>query len=330
LAGPRKPMWACSCGKEGNWASRISCYECGKAPPAATLKLARENAAKQGGGNSGKGKGHAAAKEEEEEEPRQRVKRESGEAKEEEDKVGSATVLRFLQSNPELGKLAKDLVVKLREDEEGEDVPFKRDLQQALLHKQRVEARVQQANEGLEDLLRQRQELDEEIEERNKRVEEVQGQLAAAEEEVQALTAAECKHAVPADIPGQLGVLAKLVAAFTPEQRELFGLGKVCPEDLAKAADKAKIEAEAAATAAADAAAANSGKQGGKDGANGEAEAFKVPDFDEGADMDLDFDDGDLWKRIDEVRAEAAGDNKRAAALLGEYYKSKRPRRSRG
>jgi hypothetical protein len=66
LAGPRKPMWTCSCGKEGNFASRISCYECGKAPPAPTLKLARENAAKQGGGNSGKGKGQAAATDEEE------------------------------------------------------------------------------------------------------------------------------------------------------------------------------------------------------------------------------------------------------------------------
>jgi transcriptional regulator with XRE-family HTH domain len=181
LAGPRKPTWTCSCGKGANWASRVSCYECGRAPPAATLKLAREVAAKLGCGISEIGKGQAAAKEEEEDEVRLRVKRGRGEAKEEEDKVGSATVLRFLQSNPEPGKPAKDPVVKLREEKEGEDVPFKRNLQKALLHKQRVEARVQQANEGLEDLLRQRQELDEEIEKRNKRVEEVQGQLAAAE-----------------------------------------------------------------------------------------------------------------------------------------------------
>jgi hypothetical protein len=122
---------------------------------------------KMGGGSSGKGKGQAAAKESKEEKPRQRVEREGGEAMEEEDKVGSAAVQRRLG---------------------GEVVPFKRDLQQALLHKQRVEARVQQANEVLEDLRRQRQELDEEVEEWNKRVEEVQGQLAVSEEEVQALT----------------------------------------------------------------------------------------------------------------------------------------------
>jgi hypothetical protein len=244
--------------------------------------------------------------------------------------VDNVVVLRFLQSKPELEKLAKDLVAKLREEEEGEE-PFKRDLRQALLHKERVEGRVRQANEGLEDLLRQRRELDEELEARSKRIEEVQGQLAAAEEEVQTLTAAECKQSVPADLPGQLGVLAKMVAAFTPEQRELFGFGKVCPEEVAKAADKAKSEAEAAAKAEEDAAAERSGKQGGKSGANGEADPSKVPGFDdEGFDMDLDFDDGDLWKRIDEARAEAAGDNKRAAELLGEYYKSKRPRRSRG
>ena len=59
LAGPRKPTWTCSCGKEGNWASRVSCYECGKSPPAATLKLAREVAAKLGCGISEIGKGQA-------------------------------------------------------------------------------------------------------------------------------------------------------------------------------------------------------------------------------------------------------------------------------
>jgi hypothetical protein len=173
LAGPRKPRWTCSCGNGANWASRVSCYECDRAPPAATLKLARENAAKHGGGNSRIGKGRTAAKEEEE-------------------------------FDPELGKPAKDLVDKLRVGKEGEVVPFKRNLQQALLHKRRVEARVQQANVGLEDLLRRRQELEEEIERMNKRVEEKQGQLVAAEEEVKALMAeSHTPHAADA-FPGGL------------------------------------------------------------------------------------------------------------------------------
>jgi hypothetical protein len=160
-------------------------------------KLAREVAAKLGCGIPAEGKGQAAAKEEEEEEVRPRVKLGCGEPKEEEDKVGSAKVDRSRHGKSELGKPAKDIAEKFRSDKEAEDapVPFKRDLQQAWLRKQRVEARAQQANEVLDDMWRLRLELDVEVGKCRKRVEEVEGQLAASAEEVKALMAgtSECQ-----------------------------------------------------------------------------------------------------------------------------------------
>ena len=33
LAGPKTPVWSCSCGLDGNWASRIKCRGCGGAAP---------------------------------------------------------------------------------------------------------------------------------------------------------------------------------------------------------------------------------------------------------------------------------------------------------
>ena len=41
LAGPKNPRWSCSCGMDGNWASRVVCRECGKLAPQRIANAAR-------------------------------------------------------------------------------------------------------------------------------------------------------------------------------------------------------------------------------------------------------------------------------------------------
>ena len=45
LPGPRKPVWGCMCGTDGNWACRLACRTCGRAAPLATRQRALEQAA---------------------------------------------------------------------------------------------------------------------------------------------------------------------------------------------------------------------------------------------------------------------------------------------
>ena len=49
LPGPKTPSWGCpSCGRDGNWASRIRCF-CGKEAPSRIVEKARAAAKKEGG-----------------------------------------------------------------------------------------------------------------------------------------------------------------------------------------------------------------------------------------------------------------------------------------
>jgi hypothetical protein len=310
LAGPRKPTWTCSCGKEGNWASRVSCYECGKLPPAVTLKLALENAAKQGGGNSVRGKGQAAAKEEEED-----VLSQCGERGSVLKPAGVNAALRGGGRHKKgkgqaAAKESKEEGPRLRVAREGGEalkergVPFKRNLQQALLHKQRVEARVRQAVEVLEGLRRQRHQLDVEVEGGSKRVVELLRELAATEEEVRALRSGTsechwCRWRPPCCGGLAWGAgwgsssvdQAKVKLGVEEQRAQERGLGPEVTQEAEKAAGMAKVEAAAAAEALEEASAADSGMQGVTGVAGGEAEAFKVPAYEDGAGMDLDVDE---------------------------------------
>ena len=41
LRGPRTPFWSCNCGQDANWANRVACRGCGKAPPRTIVDKAR-------------------------------------------------------------------------------------------------------------------------------------------------------------------------------------------------------------------------------------------------------------------------------------------------
>ena len=47
LRGPKLPTWSCSCGQDGNWASRIICRGCGKNAPKSISEKARAAAKQQ-------------------------------------------------------------------------------------------------------------------------------------------------------------------------------------------------------------------------------------------------------------------------------------------
>jgi hypothetical protein len=44
LHGPRKPLWGCSCGVDGNWASRLRCRGCDKSAPHRVVAAAKKAA----------------------------------------------------------------------------------------------------------------------------------------------------------------------------------------------------------------------------------------------------------------------------------------------
>lgn len=54
LPGPKRPFWACGCGTDGNWASRVSCRSCGRAAPKRVKQAAEQAAASQGQGRAQK------------------------------------------------------------------------------------------------------------------------------------------------------------------------------------------------------------------------------------------------------------------------------------
>ena len=53
LAGPKSPLWSCSCDTDGKWASRICCRESGKSAPQRIANAARAAVKRSGGGGGG-------------------------------------------------------------------------------------------------------------------------------------------------------------------------------------------------------------------------------------------------------------------------------------
>ena len=57
LAGPKSPCWSCSCGIDGNWASRATCRNCWKLAPqriADAARAAAKRCGNRGGGTKSK------------------------------------------------------------------------------------------------------------------------------------------------------------------------------------------------------------------------------------------------------------------------------------
>ena len=53
LAGPKSPRWTCSCGMDGNWASRTTCRNCWEPAPQRIVDAARAAAKRCGKGRGG-------------------------------------------------------------------------------------------------------------------------------------------------------------------------------------------------------------------------------------------------------------------------------------